>query len=239
MAYSLIAHTVDSLGTNGGTGSTIDTRGSDLLIIAVGYYSGINTIGATDVSDSKSNSYTALTGQTSDNGEGATRFFYCQGGATDAAHSITVTKSSVFVAASFSAWSGSVASPFDQENGQGSTGSLSVIGSNFITPTETNTLVLSVASAFTTAGPQATLLTPLDAIGGVGGTSYDCAVSYSIQTTATVVTELWNISPSYRCSAAIANFKDTPSASGRIWVLAGNGGGLAGPARGLAGYRSV
>jgi hypothetical protein len=184
----------------------------DFIAIAFGYYSGSHTIIASDITDSAGNTLIQADTITTDNGEGATVLFYLQNPTTSTTHHWTIGVSSIFASIAVRGWSGSASSPLDQVNQAGSTGTVIFIQPGSITPSEDNELIISSCGADDL--PQSAMSDSGELnIGVVGGQSY---------------------------GLGLASFKgaSTPP-SGRIFVVAGNGGGLVGPTRGLAGYPIV
>ena len=225
MAYSTpIAHIGVSLGQNGGTTSPgIDTTGADFIALSVGYYSPSGVIVAGNISDNKSNGNpTALTSYLSDDGEGSTRLFYWQAPTVGSGHTWTLTGVlSSFVSVCVVAVSGSVASPFDQENGAGSASSVTTIQPGSITPTEGNELVLCSYGGDFSGSPLSINggFTIIDQVATIGGASYASSLAYLIQTSAAAANPAWS-GFSAHCASAIASFKDTPGGGGgRIYVV--------------------
>lgn len=210
MAYSLVNHVEAALGVNGGTTGAIDTTGASFLVLAVGWYVGGT---APSVSDSKSNTWVPLT-QQSFGGVSSSRLYYSIAPTVGSGHTFTASGSSSYSSICVLAFSGSHASPYDQENGSGATSSTIQAGS--LTPSEDNCLVV--------AG-----VCPSDGSGNIsingGFTEYDiiwvignnegCGIGYLIQTTAAAANPTWTMDASSAVTATIATFK----------AAAGGGGG--------------
>ena len=184
MSYSTpIAHTVAQATSSGAsvTTSAIDTTGADLIVVAVARY-----IGAT-VSDNKGNTYTAATGYGSDP---VLTFYYCQAPTVGTGHTFSVgSVASGYAALAVAAFSGSGASPLDQQNGA----SGETAGS--ITPSASGELIISAYGGHNTAGPSAVSgMTLLDAAQFNNSTqvAYGIALGYAIQTTATAINPSWS-----------------------------------------------
>ena len=227
---------IQSLGAGGGTSNNLDTTGMDFIAIAFGYYSGSHTIIASDITDSAGNTLIQADTITTDNGEGATVLFYLQNPTTSTTHHWTIGVSSIFAAIAVRGWSGSTTSPLDQVNQAGSTGTVSGINTGSITTSENNELIVSSCGA--DANTLLCSISDLNAlqIGVVGGQSYALGLSAGVKATAGSINPSWSPDGSRRMSALVASFKGASAPpSGRIWVLAGQGGGLAGPSCGLAG----
>jgi len=216
MAYTLHSHRSDFLGTNGGTSTALNFGGSATMVTAViGYYSGGGEIVAGDCSCTGASVLTRDAHVTSDNGEGACVII--SGAITNSGNeTFTVSKLSSFSSLCLATWIGSVATPLDQVNQFGSTGSVSTIQAGSVTPGETNELVLCGLGSFFSG-------TPLSIDGGFTITdqqpgAYSAAMAYLIQTSIAAANPTWS-GLSYRSSAAIATYKDTPSATGGMFVV--------------------
>lgn len=182
MTISLVSN-VTANGLNGATSSSINTSGANFLLIAVAYD------GSITVSDSKSNTWTALTEQ---GAAGKLRLYYVANATVGSGHTFTVSGTGVAANFSASAWAGvKTTSPAEQEEGATSVGSVSVasIGPLDITPSENNAIVVcavaingSVSSLSASNG-----FTLLDHVNFSSGNYYGVAISYVIQTTAAAV----------------------------------------------------
>ena len=86
-SYALIAHRVDSLGPNGGTGAALDTTGADLIVVLEAFS---NNNGAGTLTDSKGNTWSQLTKQGS-GGIGATVLWYARNAIVGPGHRFTIT----------------------------------------------------------------------------------------------------------------------------------------------------
>lgn len=186
MSFTLLAHTAAGSTDHQSVATTgIDTTGADLLLIGFANYQ-------SDLSpdvDSKGNTYLALTRQENASNEGV-RWFYKRGGSVGAGHTASFTSGSTnYPAMFFSAWSGSVASPVDQEGGtHGTSGTDTAAQGGAVTPSQDNCLCISICCrAF---APNATSITgvsgatQLDVINKINADHYDGMVAYTIQTTA-------------------------------------------------------
>lgn len=198
MAYALI-----SSGQGTVTTGAIDSTGADLLVVlAVG--------GFLTITDSKSNSWSALTQGTQDFTD--CRISYSRPTSVGSGHTFTTGGS--YMAVLVAAFSGSVVSPFDQENGGVSNDGTSGSGGS-VTPTENNELVIaglglggngsspSVDSGFTIAQSK----------NAVSGVNFGGALAYKIQTTAGAVNPGWTWTTASDAVMRTATFKDTPSSS--------------------------
>lgn len=216
MAYSStpVAHTVKSSGNgNQVTTDAIDTTGADLIVVAVGGYNGG---GANTLTDSKSNSWTKLTEYVVSTG-GQVALFYCQAPTVGSGH--TFTGAPVFnsyMVVSVSAWSGSVSTPFDAENGaSGST--VTTLQPGAVSPGADNELVI-------TAVVWQFLSSTMSINGGFSisdqvdfNTSFGGAMAYLVQTTAASANPTWTFSVAeFEAATGIACFKAAGGGGGTV-----------------------
>jgi len=107
------------------------------------------------------------------------------------------------------AFSGSSASPFDQQNGAASTGLVTSQQPGSITPTANNELIVTLfgdsnCSSIPTIDSGFTIT---DAIAYNGSSNYGGAVAYLFQNTATAINPAWSITSSGNTVSSIASFK--------------------------------
>ena len=141
IAPTLVAHAAMPAG--GGTTSAINTTGAKILVAAVSTYVSSGTI-----SDSKSNTWVPLTANGS-GGNAVAQLFYVVNPTVGTGH--TFTSSGSYISASVAAFAGvATTSPFDEQTG--STGSGSTLATGNITPSNANSLIVSVMSAQGVAG---------------------------------------------------------------------------------------
>ena len=202
MAYAFIAQTGFANGSGGGTSSAIDTTGANLIVIVAARLEG----SAPTISDSASNTWSALTVRNSGN-SAAVRIYYVFAPTTSATHTFTSSGANTYGSLSILAFSGSVTSPFDAENGAGATtGTSRATGS--VTPAEDNELFIA-GIAF---GVEVTGLAIDSTFIGLnhyiaGGTSIDVGSAYKIQTTGGAENPTFSWTTSSDNAAAIACFK--------------------------------
>lgn len=218
MSFALVSHVAASGSSNGSTTSSIDTTGANLLIVAVGYYSG-STHDPT-ISDSNGNTWTSVssTYYESNTGDHASiRIYYAYNPTVGSGHTFTVSATSTFgsfVAAAFSG--ATITNPKDVESGHVSAGSGTSDQPGSITPTQDNDLILS---AWVGSDPVTSLaasgLTITDTVQPVSFVSDGTSLAYVVQTTATAVNPTWSWNNTTSKATAIAAFK----------AAAGGGGG--------------
>jgi hypothetical protein len=209
VAYALVGSAAIGNGASTFTTGAIDTTGADLLVMVVGYFTT-----PTSVSDSKGNSWTALTENTGA-GNPRVRIYYAWNAIVGTGHTFTVTQAgSLIGSAVVRAYSGSLTSgdPFDQESsGDAASGNVT-LGS--LTPSADDCLIVTglsndaMASATTSINGGFTIEGFQD---HVGGTSFGAGFADLIQTSAAAAAPTWTNSAS-ACVAVMAVFK--PSVGG-------------------------
>lgn len=212
MAYSLIAHVEASPGATGGTTGSIDTSGADLIVIGASWYNPGGFNDATAASDSKSNTWTALSLQSYN--PFSIRLWYSVNPTVGSGHTFTVNcgGNSIYPSIFAMTFSGVAATPLDQQNTNNNSGSGKKVTSGSITPTEDNELCVTMA------GLDSSTSISVDS----GFTAYTQAFSsgvavaggmaYKIQTTAAAVNPQWTGSPSGSYLARITSFKASAAA---------------------------
>lgn len=128
---------------DGFTSSAINTTGVTLLIVAVVYDKDDSSGFA--LSDSKSNTYTALTEKLA--GAQSLRLFYCVNPTVGSGHTFTIAGTTVVAAIAVNGFSGNAVSPFDVQNGTGNNSPVGSIQPGNVAPTQDNELIISAYSA--------------------------------------------------------------------------------------------
>jgi len=191
MAIAYVTGVTANLGVNGGTTSSVDSTGGNLIVVAVASYEPST---APTVSDSKGNTYNALTAQIV-SGLHRIQLFYAEGATVGSGHTFTVTGSTSYASISVNVFSGAKASSaFDQQNGAGSAPSALSINGGFSTPA-----VVYFA----------------------GGSAYGVGSAYLIQTTATAANPAWSWTGGSNETAAIATFKAAAAGGSLVKTVGG------------------
>lgn len=202
---AVVAHTAAALGGNGGTTSAIDTTGANFVVLSVGFYNGF---GPTTPSDSKGNTYTALT-EVDATGSVGHILYYCFAPTVGSGHTFTYARGSIFASIEVIAFSG-VGSSFDQQNGNTSAASATVTTGS-ITPGQANTLVIAgLAFSDSSTAVSATLsgYTVQDFVAGASADRVGSAIGYLVLSSATAQNPTWTLSAIAAGNAAkIASFK--------------------------------
>lgn len=213
MAIAYVTGVTANLGVNGGTTSSVDSTGGNLIVVAVASY---DLSSAPTVSDSKGNTYSALTAQSSA-GSHRIQLFYAANATVGSGHTFTVTGSTSYSSISVNVFSGAkTTSPFDQQNG--ASGGSTSLATGSVTPTEDNEVVvagIALDSAPSSLTINSSFSTPAVAY-FAGGSAYGVGSAYKIQTTAAAVNPTWSWTVSSGQAAAIATFKVAAAAGGKI-----------------------
>lgn len=203
MAITHIASATAAGGNASATTGSVDSTGADLAVISVGTF-----FGSWSFSDSKGNTYTALTNYTS--GLFNQQQAYCLNPTVGSGHTFTVGNSAdVQPGVGASVFAG--VDSYDSETGTSASANTTTTGS--ITPPEDGCLLTtgfmndggsswSVGSSFTLAG----------SINANPGTNQGAAWGYKIQTTAGAENPTWTSNGNNNCRASIAVF--LPAAGG-------------------------
>lgn len=205
-ALGAIAHVVSTAaGSVGGapvTTGAIDTTGANLIVVSVSFY---NTT-APALTDSKGNTWTALTARTTATNPGV-RLFYCYNPTVGSGHTFTATQAVSFPTIGVSAFSGVAASPFDQESGASTSGAGTTYQPGSITPSENNCLLVTTVSTNTTTHTINSSFVIGGTVDQSGGNHMGGGIAYKIQTTAGAENPTWSYTASSSRAAAMASFK--------------------------------
>lgn len=204
MSYSLINHVIAGGSANSVTSGAIDTSGATLIVISTVSYNIVSEISASDVTDSKSNTWTPLTGYVGTLVRN--RLFYCVNPTVGSGHTFTATKNTGYPSIVVTAWSGNSATPGDQDAGGGD------FTPGPITPSEDNCLIISAMGASNAAAASINSgMTISDDIQYNPGQYFGTAMAYKIQTTAASIGPTWS-GPNAEVSC-IASFKAAAATS--------------------------
>ncbi len=204
----LVSTTTASTGTV--TTGAIDTTGATLLTLTLSVYN-TSAAGVT-VSDSQGNTWRALSNRAGTANIHTTIWYaYDKSGGplvTSQNHTVTITRAGTFnPGAVFSAWSGTVITgdPFDVQANNGGNGSS--LGSNSITPTRNNALILSTFGSDTAGTYAASSMTMLTSLPYVLAWNMGNAQAYSFQRQAAATSTTWTNTASGNFATVIAAFK--------------------------------
>jgi hypothetical protein len=205
MAITAIAGTI--AGSSGGgaavTTGSIDTTGATLLVVAIGTY----YTSAPVVSDSKSNTWTALTDRAGTNIH--TRLYYCKSPTVGTGHTFTGTNGYNSIAVY--AFSGTDGSDAESENGATTASALS-LSTGSVTPTVNGSLLVSSVSGYYHVSMSINSSFTYQTINFGAGAYASTGLGYLVQGTAGAINPTWSWSEGSDCAVAIAVFK--PSSGG-------------------------
>lgn len=193
-----------STGNSVPTGA-VDTTGANFLAMWVAYddFGGVPTL-----SDSKGNTWTALTLQ-SGTAVVKGRMYYCESATVGSGHTFTATGSFNYPSLSVGAFSGvKVSSAFDAEDGNGNAATNSIQPTTGITPSLNNEVVLyglSLNNTATASNPSG--YTTAGATAGDGANHIGSFLAYKIQTTAGTEQPTWTWTGVTIAACGIACFK--------------------------------
>jgi len=221
MAIAKVVSVYKSGGSGGGTSSAVDTTGATGIYIGYALYDNPGTV---SVSDSKGNTYTALT---QSGGVGSyVRLYYCQNPTVGASHTFTVTGTAIFVAFGALAVSGSLtASSFDVESG--GTASSTTVQPGSVTPSQDNEILVTAVSfnVINTASINSSFT--LDGqLNYSIGVNIGLGLAFKIQTTAGAENPTWTVGSSCALTTRIASFKAAVAGGARQQTLSMLGVGV-------------
>jgi len=199
MAITYVAGTTATPGASGGTTAAIDTTGATLLVVSVSYY-GVGT--APTVTDSKGNTWTALTMH------GGTiprhQLFYALTPTVGTGHTFTASGSGFYPAIIAQAYAG--VGTFQTDTGAVTAGAAS-LASGSVTPSANGALVVAGMSG--QSGTSVTLAPAGFAVTHspfAAGTSMQGALAWLVQATAAAINPTWTFAGSQEAGATTAVF---------------------------------
>lgn len=203
---------ITAAGIAGATSSAIDTSTANFIAVAVSYD---NTTASPAMTDSKSNTWTALTLQAATSHR--IRIYYAWNAIVGTGH--TFTHNGVAVGFAVQAFAGVQVSadPFDTQQGAGLlTGTTAGCGTSNLVPSVNNELILSAVGINGSVTNYATAagFTLTDFLNFSAGSNYGAGLGYLIQTTATTIssaTTLASWTTSRNFAEASATFKAAPA----------------------------
>lgn len=216
MAITHIA-SVGGGGSTGFTTSSIDTTGATLLIATVARYSGGGANPLT-ITDSKGNTWTAMTGWTSSGTADTMQAWYSIPTSVGSGHTVTFTKgagANPFAGGGFSAFAGTKAtSPLDLEVQLNNSASSTTHTATSITPSENNCLIVQMLG---TDGANFSSINDSYSTGfsngWTAGTDVTSALLYKIQTTAAASSPTITLDTSAGAGIGTASFKSQPAST--------------------------
>jgi hypothetical protein len=225
MAIALVSNVRNTPAANGNTSGSIDTTGASLLVMHVSTYSqGPDPT----VSDSKGNTWTALTAQDPPVSEPRSQLFYVANPTVGSGHTFTVAGTGIFHVTCAAAFSGALTvSPFDQQNGARSDAAATSLQPGSVTPTEDNELVvtgIATGSGSSGAYTVGSSFTKTNEAAYANSVNEGGGLAYLVQGTAAAVNPQWSWTGSALRSATIATFKAAAVGGGTTVARLVNGG---------------
>ena len=221
MAIALVTSTSASSSDAGETcvTSAINTTGASLLVVGLSF----DYDGGGSVSDSKSNTWNALTISGASGGGGA-KLFYATNPTVGSGHTFSAGASFLYASIFVLAFSGAkTTSPFDQQNG--ASGDATTLATGSVTPSENNEVLVTVLE-INGAGLPVSINSSFikqESKEFSGGNAYGGSIAYLIQTTAGAVNPTWTRTNSNPLATRIATFKAPASASAKQLAALGVG----------------
>lgn len=216
MAAAFVSATTGAGGQNGGTTASIDTTGASLLVAVCG---GDPPASNFTVSDSKGNTWTALT-EASGGGFPNGRMYYVANPTVGTGHTFTLGGTNIYAGIEVASFSGITStSPFDQQNGvagSAADGGTATAQPGSITPSENNELVVAgicVSDSSTVTINSGMTVAP-GQIPYAGGSNPTIAIAYIVQTTAAAINPTWDgWAGTAGAAFTIASFKEGAAAA--------------------------
>lgn len=209
MAIAPVASTIAGAASGASVTTTAqNTTGANLIVVSIAFYTGPGT-GVT-VTDSLSNTWTALTAHTSSNHQ--TRQYYCVNPTTGASHTFTLTGPSGFSPnISMIAVSGAAASPYESDTGANSgSSSVTTIQPGSLTPAENGDLLVSGLVSGNGAS-QAINDSFTAVVAGTGSGAVGGGLGYLIQATAAAINPTWTWTTGDTAAATLSVWKPNTS----------------------------
>ena len=197
------------------TSSAMDTTGANLIVVSVATYGALGS----NLTDSQSNTWTALTTAASLTNRAVERLFYCINPTTSSSHTFTFIQSGTYPSISAVAFSGVAA--YESENTSTPAGNATTVQTNSVTPSKDGSLVF--AGACTDGGIYTAIdsgFTLETSVSHASAQHMGSASAYLIQTTAAAVNPQLTNSVSDYLSASIAVFKPAKTGLGdeKLWL---------------------
>src|ERR1035437_4291283 len=193
------------------TTPSFNSSGASLLVVAIAYNGGCGLA----FTDSLANVWTALPPVASNTNYPIGQIWYTASPNVGSAQTLTLTTpTACYATVFFTAWSGTSASPYDNQIGQ-LVDSVSSVTPGSITPAADNELLVSFLSS------QNGTTTGIGVSGGISLLDATCeprtgrcgGFGYAVQTTATTINPTWVQSASTAMTTAVAAFQAGTAAS--------------------------
>lgn len=212
---SVVATTSATSGAGSATTSGINTTGANSIFVVQAWYYGAP--GDPTFSDSNGNTWVPRTTYRG-TGSGQVKILYCAAPTVGSGHTFTQVSTSQYGSFVVVAMTETLAAtPFDQENGGGSSGPVTTVQPGSVTPSENGELLICGLN-MQTAGLTASIdssFTIAAQLAAQSGVSYGSALAYLVQATAGAINPTWTVTSSVNdLSSSIATFKLTGGGGG-------------------------
>lgn len=213
MAFSHVIGTYKIGAAGGATTTGIDTTGADFIVIGVAWYDAVTA--TPTVSDSKGNTWTALTLSSMSLGDGSERLYYCKNPTVGSGHTFSVSGTSIYSPIFVNCFSGGSAAELDQQNTFDYTAGFTSVQPGSLTPAADDSLIItgihiySNSSAYGINGGFTAQVQPWSTPVTQGG-----GMAYLIQTTATPVNPTWSWTTNSFAALSMAVFRPSAAVSG-------------------------
>jgi hypothetical protein len=194
-----------SLGVSGGTTPTLNTSGSNFLIVAVCQYQSA----ANGLTSSPANTWNSLTSYAYSGGAYAiTRLYYAANATTSSTQTFTPSGGG-YMSAAVSGYSGVAATLFDVQDGKGNSSlTTSVQATSGVLPNYSGELVVSALGTTSSGTYSIDSSFSIDSqVAFVSSTSEGCGIAHLVQTTAVSVNPTWSWTSNFAAVTALASFK--------------------------------
>ncbi len=223
MAISFVVGATGTTDINAATTSAMDTTGCNLLVV-VG--TNLDRVNPLVITDSKSNSWTALTLTSADPGvERSVQIHYSTPSSVGSGHTVTGTLTGKFPGLSVMCFSGAHTTPYDgNQNGTYQAGSASTIQPGSVTPSQNNCLVISGVIFNLYAGAAPTInggFTVGPYLPFTSGQSLTTVGGYLIQTSAAAANPTWTFGSAESTTVANAAVFRAAASSGTLAAVDG------------------
>lgn len=213
MAFAFVT-SAHKIGASGGSTTTaIDTTGVDFIAISISWYDAV-TANPT-VSDSKSNTWTALTLSSCSLADGSERLYYCKNPTVGSGHTFTVAGTSIFAPICVQCFSGGSTAELDQQNTFDYTAGLTSAATGSLTPVADDSLIITglhTYNATSAIGINGGFTAEIQNYSA--GVSQGGAIAYLIQTTAAAANPTWSWTSNSFAALSMAVFRPTAAAAG-------------------------
>lgn len=203
-------------GAAGGvTTDGVNTTGANLIVVNVAFYPA--ETGNPTLTDSKSNTWTALTPHTTANGFYRQKLYYCYSPSVGASHTFTLSGTNIFSSLNMCAFSVGGSSTVGSETGN-SSNSASSLACGSLTPDQNDCLLIAAMNSGDTAGAVSidlsyTIPSP-GTIDGAAGSYQGSSIAYLFLGTAAAKNPTFNTTDATGIATGVVYFRDAAAGGG-------------------------